>query len=294
MITNGKYVSVNAIIEKAYRDMGAIDQLNFGDAVEWIGEAIEFIGAPMQLIEKVETICIKNKRGKLPIDMHLLITAGASPYSTKEENDCKENGVFKPVFKQMRYSTDAYHMFCSECCDYRCNSDITYKVNDDFIFTNFDEGTVRLAYKAIPVDENGYPRIPDDVKFKNAVSYHLMMKIGFQLWMRGKIPNAVYQKIEQDRDWYMGAAQTRGAIPNPDMMESLKNNWIRLIKKINQQHDGFKDAGHREERYTHNTINSNFPKNTVKDKPAPTFFNYKDAAGSENVNEESDNNNTDC
>jgi len=282
MITNGKYVSCRAIIEKAYRDMGMLDQLDFGNAVEWIGEAIEFIGTPMQYIEKVETICISHRKGRLPIDMHLLITAGAAPHQDIEHAQ---------HFAQMRYSTDAYHMFCSHTKDMNCTSDITYKVNDDYMFVNFDEGTVRLAYKAIPVDEEGYPRIPDDIKFKNAVAYHLMMKIGFIKWMQGKINNNVYQKLEQDRDWYIGAAQTRGNMPNPDMMESIKNNWIRLIKKINQQKDGFSSAGHQEERYTHNTINANFPGNN-RNTPSPTFFSYKDSATGDDVTGEEDTNTT--
>ncbi len=278
MITNGKYVSCRAIIEKAYRDMGMIDQLNFGDAVEWIGEAIEFIATPMQYIEKIQVICIKHRKGRLPIDMHLLMSAGAS---SETDIKCAKN------FAQMRYSTDNYHMFCAQSHDCHCNSDITYKVNDDYIFVNFDEGSVRLAYRAIPVDEEGYPRIPDDIKFKEAVTAHLKMKIGFIKWMQGKINNNVYQVLERDRDWYIGAAQTRGNTPNPDMMESLKNNWIRLIKKINQQGDGFKSAGHQEERYTHNTINANLPE-INKDTSSPTFFNYKDADSGESVDGEND------
>lgn len=265
MIWNGKYVSVNAIIEKVYRDMNMINELDLGNAVEWAGEAIEFIGAPMTLREIVGLIEIKHRKGKLPLDMHLLITAGAAP-----NQDCK----CAKKFIQMRYSTDAYHMFCSQCMDDRCDSDLTYKVNDDYIFTNFDEGTVRVSYKAIPVDENGYPLIPDDVKFKNAVAYHIMWKLAFIKLMRDEINRFAYEKIERDRDWYIGAAQTRGNMPNPDLMESIKNNWIRLIKKINQHGDGFKSAGHQEERYTHNsaTISDGRDNNN---SDAPTFFHIK-------------------
>ena len=44
-IWNGKYVSVNNIISKVYRDMDMSDQLNISDAVEWCGEALELIGS---------------------------------------------------------------------------------------------------------------------------------------------------------------------------------------------------------------------------------------------------------
>lgn len=268
MITNGKYVSIVPIIEKVYRDMGSINQLNFGDAVEWAGEAIEFIGASLQMTEKVALIEICKKRGRLPSDLHAIITAGAAVGAT-----CEDCGT---QFSQMRYSTDAYHMYISCCSDCQCNSSITYKVNDDFIFTNFDEGVVRLAYRGIPVDKNGYPLIPDDVKFKNAVSYHIMWKLAFIMLMQEKISRVAYEKIERDRDWYIAAAQTRANTPSVDMMESIKNNWIRLIKKINQQRDGFKSAGDAEQRITHNSVGGG-SKPTNCDTDTETFFNYTDS-----------------
>lgn len=251
---NSRYTSVKEIIGKVYRDMGMADQINFADAVEWAGEAIELIGAPFHLLDKSERLTIANYRAELPCDLHYIVTTrGLSKESTTEDAcDDIETGSFMP----MRYSTDAYHhWYCNNANfkDTNCQGDYTYKVNDNFIFTNFETGFVLLAYKGIPVDDDGFPKIPDDPKFKNAVAYHIMWKMAFIRSMQGKMPAALFQKIEQDRDWYMGAAQTRGQMPSVDMAESIKNNWIRLIPKINQHQDGFKSAGHQEERYTHNS-----------------------------------------
>ena len=55
-IWNGKYVSINNIISKVYRDMDMAEQLNISDAIEWCGEALELIGSPGTLIEKVVII----------------------------------------------------------------------------------------------------------------------------------------------------------------------------------------------------------------------------------------------
>jgi hypothetical protein len=271
MIWNGKYVTVKPIIEKVYRDMQMVDQLNLGDAVEWIGEAIEFIGAPMTLKEKVELISICQRKGRLPIDVHYILSCRASSVTLE---DCPTS------FSPMRYSTDIFHHSCSENIDCNCISDLTYKVNDDYIFPNFDEGTIQIAYKALPICKDGFPLIPDDVKFRNAVAYHIMWKLAFIKLMSGKITQSAYQIIERDRDWYMGAAQTRGNTPSVDFMESIKNNWLRLIKKINQQSDGFKSAGTQEQRYTHNSLNST-GSSSVNTTDDPTFFNYKDSCNNE-------------
>ena len=41
----------------------------------------------------------------------------------------------------------------------------------------------------------------------------------------------------QESLWYIGAASTRVAKPIVNEMENIKNNWLRLIKKIDQQQD---------------------------------------------------------
>lgn len=272
MIWNGKYVSVHNIVEKAYRDLGISDDINILNAVEWAGEAIELIGAPTTLKDKIEAVTIEDFKAKLPCDMHLLITCRG--FSGSIPDDCDRN------YLPMRYSTDAFHTYCRRNKDASCSSDLTYTVNDDYIFTNFEEGEVQLAYAGIPVDEHGWPVIPDQIKFREAVASHIKWKLGFIKWSQGKMPGAVYQKLEQDRDWYIGAAQSAGNMPNPDMMESIKNNWIRLIPKINQQHDGFRGVGQREERYTKNSHSigrSEGGSDDTKDG-SETFFNYKDSS----------------
>ena len=92
-----------------------------------------------------------------------------------------------------------------------------------------------------------------------------MWKLAFLRLMSNKISTQAYQIIERDRDWYIGAAQTRSHMPSMDMMESIKNNWIRLIPKINQHRDGFKSANMQEQRILHNagTYNRNNSNNNT-------------------------------
>lgn len=251
MNRNGKYVSIEPIISQVYRDMGMSDGLDIGDAVEWAGEAMEFIGATVNLIDKVKSVDVKEFKASIPCDLHYINTiAGVSV--TLTDDDCD---VETQSYTAMRYSTDSFHHWkCGKSEDSKCQSDLTYTINDDYIFTNFSEGRVLISYMGMPVDKRGYPKIPDDVKFKAAVAGHIKWKLGFIQWMNGKLPGAIYQKLEQDRDWYIGAAQNRDKMPSMDEMESIKNNWIRLIPKINQHADGHKSAGSPEQRISHNSI----------------------------------------
>lgn len=252
---NGKYTGVEEIILSVYRDMGMSEQINMVDAVEWAGEAIELINAPYHLKDTLEVVLIDCYKGKLPCDLHLIETCKAliradAPDIVECELDLRE-------FLPMRYTTDSFHNYMKNSSDCNSGSNLTYKINDSYINTDFESGFVAIVYQAIPVDDNGYPKIPDDIKFKLAVRYHIMWKLAFIKMMQGKLSGQAYQIIERDRDWYIGAAETRSQTPSIDMMESIKNNWLRLIPKINQHADSFKGSGDPEQRHLHNTGTSN-------------------------------------
>lgn len=249
---SSKYTSVHEIISKVYRDMGMQDEINIASAVEWAGEAIELIGAPFHLTERVEHLAVENYRAKLPCDLHYVQTVKGCP------GELSTDTCFKPstdAYLPMRYSTDLFHhWYCDS--DHFCDpasASLTYKLNDDYINPNFEKGHVLISYMGIPIDKDGFPKIPDDIKFKEAVAGHIEWRLAFIKWMSGKMPAGVYQKLEQDRNWYIGAAQTRAQMPSIDMLEPIKNNWIRLIPKINQHSDGFKSSGVPEQRINHTT-----------------------------------------
>jgi hypothetical protein len=263
---NGKYVSLKTIISSVYRDMKVADNLDFLDAVEWAGEALEFIGGPYTFEQKISRLEIKNYRAKLPCELHYIETTKGAPMHHTEDS-CPDNCSYIP----MRYTTDSFHhSYCANNCDTRCQSQLTYMVNDDFIITSFEEGYVLMSYQAIPVDEEGYPKVPDTVKFKRAVISHISWRVASILADDGKIPQWRYQKYEQERDWYIGAAQTSQQMPSIDMMESIKNNWLRMIPKINQHADSFKSAGSAEQRIIHNNITHQTSPNSGDKK---TYFN---------------------
>ena len=37
-----------------------------------------------------------------------------------------------------------------------------YRLNNNYIFTNFEEGSVEISYTAFVTDDDGYPMVPDD------------------------------------------------------------------------------------------------------------------------------------
>lgn len=264
-IFNGKYTSIYEIILSAYRDSGMDQQINIADAVEWAGEAIELIGGAYQLEDKIEVLLIDCFKTKLPCELHYI--NGVKGLIKSDAAEIEECEFSISSFTPMIYSSDIYHRYIipNNSTNSIVNRNLTYKVNDDYLFTNFEKGFIALSYKAVPVDNDGFPKIPDDIKFKNAVKYHIMWKLALLNLKTNKVSSEYYRIIERDRDWYIGAAQTRSHMPSMDMMESIKNNWIRLIPKINQHRDGFKSANMQEQRILHNagTYNRNNSNNNT-------------------------------
>lgn len=249
-MNNGKYIKMDRVIENVYRDYG-FDNLDWIHCVEWIGECLDLIGAPMTTIEMAtdaneklghpSPIVITENRGKLPCGMHRLVQAFRCV-----------NGDWLP----MRVSTDTSHVayHCNKSIDATRECDLTYKLNNDHIFTSFDDGEVVMVYKANPTDENGFPMIPDNIKYIKACQAYVAQKVLFKKRIQGKeVGRDVINTIDQDVSWYISAADSSARIPTIDMMESWKNNFTKLIPDINSHATAFRGDGKMEQRFNNST-----------------------------------------
>jgi hypothetical protein len=259
-MNNGKYVKMDTVIEGVYRDYG-FDNLDWIHCIEWIGECLDLIGAPLTYIEKAtdgneklghkSPIIIEENRGKLPCDMHKLI----SSFYNNEGN-----------WIPMRVNTDSTHIayFCNMSEDAHRNSDITYKLNNNYIFTDFKEGEVMMVYMANPTDENGYPMIPDNVKYKKACQAYIAQRVLLKKRIQGKsVSGDVVMAIDQDCAWYTAAADSSSRIPTIDKMESWKNNFLKLIPDVNSHATAFRGDGVMERRFN-NSYNEARNKNNLR------------------------------
>jgi hypothetical protein len=152
----------------------------------------------------------------------------------------------------MRWATDSFNnsMHCTNY-DYACKSSSTYTVNGNYIFTSFDEGSVMMAYLAIPTDEEGFPLIPADEWWRQAVQFEIAYKIAMKLFIQGNIADKTFQYIERERDWKVAQAVNKSKMPSIDEMESFKNQWLRLIPNYNNHNTFFKNMQMPERMFNH-------------------------------------------
>ncbi len=209
---NGNYVSIYEIIERVY---GFFDDdiMEFSELVTHISDALLLIGANSQMTDVVEEIPIKDYRGILPCNIVYV----------NQIRTCDTH-------EALRYTGNSFHSLINpDTPDLHTESSLTYSLNEGHIFTNQEEGTLEMSYRALPVDKDGYPMIPNDIKYKKAVEAYVMERIGFKLNLLSRLSDHKYERLIREYDWYVGAAQSRATMPSVDKMETIKNAYSRLL-----------------------------------------------------------------
>lgn len=228
------YISIRQIIDNLL-DHPLLQDLTLERAVNYAVHFIQIVGVPNEFEEKTTLIDIKNYRGLLPCDFYDMIQVRTH-----------KKGEHVP--RVFRYATDSFHYSPNKESEHKYLNDwdLTYKIQNSIIFTSKKEGTIEIAYHAIKVDKEGYPLIPENSSFIQALELYIKKKVFTILFDQGKISPAVLQNTQQEYAWYAGQAQRDLTMPTIDQMESISNMWCQLLQRNNEHGKGMKPLGRRE------------------------------------------------
>lgn len=199
-------------------------------AVDNTASFMRIVGTPNAYMEQVKTVPIIGYRGMLPCDLDSII----------QIRDSKTKIAY-------RYSTDSFYM------GENMNSiDYTYKTQGNIIFVTPIENTeIEVSYTSIPIDEDGYPMIPDLASYQRALELYIKKEYYSILFDIGKIGGQVVAKLDKDYAWAVGQCQNELVMPSIDQMEALSNMWNSPITN-NREHDsGFISSGTKKELISH-------------------------------------------
>ena len=228
-----KYISIRQILDDLL-DHPLLQDLSFERAVNYAVHFIQIVGVPNEFEEKTALVNIENYRGCLPCDYYDMI----------QVRTYKEGEYCPKVF---RYASDNFHYSSKkEPNGNSDNGDLTYKLQNNAIYTSLKEGVIEVAYHAIKVDKEGYPMIPENSSFIQALELYIKKKVFTILFDQGKINNAVLQNTQQEYAWYVAQARSDMSIPSISEMESIKNSWCTLLQRTTEFNKGFKSNGRAE------------------------------------------------
>ena len=257
-----KYTTCEPIIAKimADQDISDIGQRTT-DIKEWIFEALEKIGAPQQYnhkesnTEDTPVLQIVNYQAQLPSDLVSLEQVACSHFnngpwrsmwlstgSFKIKPDKGDEGMgdfTTDESKQgMMNDDDIYPILVQFPTNKNTTNfavDPQYFLKPGYIVTNIKEGYLKIAYKAIPTDDRGYPLIPDLASYQEAIYWYVMMKLSWPDYYSGKLRSEVYYGIKTSWNFYRKQAYAEAMMPNDDQMTSIKNEWLKLVPEIDEE-----------------------------------------------------------
>jgi len=123
----------------------------------------------------------------------------------------------------------------------------TYRLTDGWVFCNLSSTTLEISYKAIPVDEENSPLVPDDTKVINAVVSSVAYRLAKRLAIREEISAKAFDIIEKDALFNMASARSGNKVLDMSEMESFKNRFLRLMPDVTAYYDSF-DTFHNPEQ----------------------------------------------
>ena len=183
---------------------------------------LRIVGMPNIFIEKVIPLEIKNYRALLPCDFHEMIQVRLT------DKDIRNN-----IFI---YSSNNFH--------YSENKEdavtLTYKIQGNVIYTSLKECNIEIVYRAIAIDEDGYPLIPDSSAVTRALELYIKKQCFTILFDLNKINQNVYQNTQQEYAWAVGQAQSDLVRPSLDEMQSITNSLNTILVRNNEHNKGFK------------------------------------------------------
>ena len=223
-----QWISVKEVLSRVLRHP-MLQHVDLEAGIQYTLDFIGAVGLPNIFEEKCESVEICNFRGMLPCDL----------VAINQVRNHKTKGA-------MRYMTDNFN---GKSKDVR--SFDTWKSQGRIIYTSFPKGTVDVSYKAIKVDDEGFPMLPDNPVFLKALELYIKKEEFTVLFDLGKIQQNVLQNAQTEYAFKVGQATTEFILPSVSEMQSITGMLHQLVPHENQFVKGFKTLGDKEINKVH-------------------------------------------
>lgn len=225
MINEIRYTNIRVILDNLLQN----DLLKDLTLEQVVGYTVKFNGIlniPQLYNEKTAILKVEDYRALLPCDL----------ISIKQVRETSSNVAMRQISGTF-FNPNGY--------------EFGFKTQGTVIYTTFKNGEIEIVYNAIPVDEDGYPLIMDDEKYKNALELYIKKHIYTNLFDVSRINQNVLQNVQQEYSWAVGQLSNSLKMPSISQMESLSNAHNQLLVKQDEFKRGFETLGIKEQYKIH-------------------------------------------
>lgn len=271
MVNEIQYTTMRRVLDNLL-DHPLLQDLSLEQAVRHVIRFISLHGYSKMYHDKIEVVDIEDFRGLLPCDLISItqvrdlttniclrsmtdsFTPGMRPkpeevgismkYDHKDLNNNVKPAHPKHLHHPMQPMPPVGNLYIPP--SRMVVEELTFKTQGRCIFTSFPHGKVEVAYRAIPVDEDGFPLIIDNETYLAALEAYIKKQVFTVKFDTGKIAPAILQNAQ--RDYAVLAAELRSEFttPSPSEMESYTRMYTSLIPRMREFDKAFKNVGDRE------------------------------------------------
>ena len=206
--------------------------LSIDNAIRWAIDCYELIGNPEFYIDKVANIEIKSYRGRVPYDIMKCTKLEVTDNAASNRDGRVSMITSGDPYLKVRNS--------------KATSNFGYRIEGNYIYCDLENGYLQMAYKALPLDTDGYIMFPAVVELTNAISHYIKYK---HLEILNDLEQVSYDKVrieEREYLFYVGAAQAQFFLDNLDTAQGLINIQSQLLPDKYQHEAGYTNLGNRE------------------------------------------------
>jgi hypothetical protein len=253
-----KYTSVKSVL---YNVSLLIDDRYWNEAkiLEWVVRGLRQVGITQQYIERSAIIDVINHKAELPNDLQKISMVSHVPEGINNSGDIEAldlpessglgsslSNIPSPgLWKPMHYNGLSTNLVCvdprykiKDCCTH------SYSVSPSLVLTTtFPTGPILIQYLSYPVDEEGFPLMPNDETLKEALQHYVL----YNYWMSKYTMKE--EGAEQRLQFHLNMWQTLSMksknlnLPDEGMLERLRVERNTLNPKSNHFSELFLNLG---------------------------------------------------
>ena len=224
-------ISIKQIMDDIL-DHPMMQDLSFERAIAYAVEFIKIVGMPTAFENKTIVIPVEDYTG------YRLAQDGSRLPSIPE--DCYQILAIKKKGGEEVILNTSTSVFGSSKSN---SASPSYVIRGNVIQTSFEEGELEISYLALPIDEEGYPTIPEIASYIRALELYIKKKWFTILFDLGKLNVSIYNNVKQEYAFAVGQAQTELIKPSLDEMEAFTNMWNSLLPRHSAHRFGYSTLG---------------------------------------------------
>ena len=231
MVKEIEYISIKELLSRVLRHK-LLQDFTLEQAIQYTIDFIGIFGFPELYEDKQAEIDICDYRGKLPCDL----------ISIDMVKDCRTNVPLRSMTAAFNPGGKYYNHLQQEP---------QFKTQNRTIITSFPEGKVIIAYKAIPVDDEGLPLLVNNTKYLKALELYVKCQLFTMLFDEGKITQQVLNHTEQEYGWAAGQLEEEFKTPSVAEMQTITNMLHQIFSRQDEFYNNFESLGNKEFRMVH-------------------------------------------